>query len=236
MIHSLSGVLKYKDLSGLIVEVTGVGYGVEFASVLYPCLPELGEKITLSIYTRVKEDELKLYGFLEKIQRDLFAILLNISGVGPKLALALIASLSVAEIVNAVELKDSDPFENVPGIGKRSAEKILIELQAKLKKIRALTSAVPPVDNDTLKTTKSNNGKTTTNNLLVLMKDLASTLENLGYKDRQINSAIKSLKTSYAGEKFEVLIRKALDLLRKDKIKDDISTKKFTSVDIQKIF
>ena len=132
MIGRLRGMLASNRDGIISIDVNGVGYEVTMTPRDVVSLPGLGEEIVVHSHTHVREDELRLYGFGTEGERDLFRVLLTASGVGPKLALALLASMSAEEIVRAITAEDPDALTVAPGVGKRGAQKIIIELGPKL--------------------------------------------------------------------------------------------------------
>jgi holliday junction DNA helicase RuvA len=214
MINYLSGVIVHKNLNRLVLEVSGVGYGVD--TLISATLPSLKEKISLWVYTRVKEDEIKLFGFVDYSQREVFEILLEISGVGPKVAMAILSSFSLESLWVIVCNKDAKKLESVPGVGKRTAEKMVLELEAKSKKLQ-LVLGTPVAEGSE-------------NNDLQIFNDLYSALLNLGYKSNSITPVISSLKTSYQQEPLAELIKQSFSLLSSNK-----STKKSSNL-LTKVF
>lgn len=214
MIEFLAGVLRTKRTSSIILDVKGVGYGVSLPLSHHLRLPEVGENLSLWIYTRVREDQFSLFGFLEEKDRFVFEMLMSCSGVGPKVALAIMSTMTAEELTYAVSVKDQAVFESVPGIGKRTAEKILVDLQTKVEKLPLLSVQIEGI----LSTKKG---------LLIeedtgafprsFSHDLNSALGNLGFKDKEIKPVIDEIKKSYEGEDFSSVTRRALSLLSSSK-------------------
>lgn len=132
MIGRVRGVLVSSRETGIIVDVSGVGYEVTMTTRDLASLPGVGEEIVVHTHTHVREDEISLYGFAVESDRELFRILLTASGVGPKVAMAMLASMTAEEIVRAVNNEDPDALTVAPGVGKRGAQKIVLELATKL--------------------------------------------------------------------------------------------------------
>lgn len=132
MIGRLRGVLVSSRESGITIDVTGVGYEVAMTTRDLAALPGIGEEIVVHTHTHVREDEISLYGFAVENDRELFRILLGAPGVGPKVAMAMMASMTAEEIVRAVTGEDPEALTITPGIGKKGAQKIVIELGPKL--------------------------------------------------------------------------------------------------------
>lgn len=132
MIGRLRGLLAAKSASAVLLDVGGIGYEVSVSPRALVELPAVGEEAVLHTHTHVREDQLALFGFAEIDQRDLFRILLGVPGVGPKVALAMLGTMTPEQLRRAVVAEDVDALTAVPGIGKRSAQKIMLELRPKL--------------------------------------------------------------------------------------------------------
>ena len=211
MIEFLAGVLRVKRTSSLILDVNGVGYGVSLPLSHHLRLPQVGKNLALWIYTRVREDQLSLFGFLEEKDRFVFEMLMSCSGVGPKVALAIMSTMTSEELVHAVGLKDQAVFESVPGIGKRTAEKILVDLQTKVDRLPLLALGGESIFSS------SKRGLLIQEDTGALPRsfvyDLNSALTNLGFKDKEIKPIIDQISESYEGEDFSSVTRRALSLL-----------------------
>jgi holliday junction DNA helicase RuvA len=171
MIGRLTGLLVEKSPPQLLVDVTGVGYEVDVPMSTFYNLPGLGERVTLLTHFVVREDAQLLFGFLTASERNTFRQLIKISGVGPRMALALLSGLSVSELAQAITTQDSARLVKVPGIGKKTAERLLLELKGKLGADLALPAHVA---NDA-------------------QADILQALVALGYSDREASAALKSL-------------------------------------------
>lgn len=132
MIGRLRGVLVSSRESGITIDVAGVGYEIAMTTRDLATLPGIGEEIVVHTHTYVREDDISLFGFAVESDRELFRILLTASGVGPKVAIALLASLTADEIVRAITGEDPDALTIAPGVGKRGAQKLVLELGPKL--------------------------------------------------------------------------------------------------------
>ncbi len=174
MIASLRGILSYKSVSYIIVDVHGLGYGIDIPLSTFYQLPESGQEVFLYIYTHVKEDSLKLFGFKELREKEYFKCLLTVSGIGPKLAAAILSGISVDDLIMALAGEDVKKLTSVPGLGKKMAERMILELRDKIGKL-GNTKAV----------SKSNNDQT--------KDDALSALENLGYKTKDAQKVIDTV-------------------------------------------
>jgi Holliday junction DNA helicase RuvA len=171
MIGRLTGILAEKSPLHVLVDVGGVGYEVGVPMSSFYQLPAAGERITLLTHFVVREDAQLLYGFLTAAERATFRELLKISGVGPRTALAILSGLSTAELAQAVATQDSGRLVKVPGIGKKTAERLLLELKGKLAPDLGAAQA-PRSESHT---------------------DIAQALMALGYNEREAQAALKAL-------------------------------------------
>ena len=198
MIASLTGTLRRKATDYLIVDVAGVGYQVSLPLSTYCHLPNDGEEVTLYIHTHVREDSLALFGFLTEAEKELFLLLLGISGIGPKLALAVLSGFSVPDIVRAINTSDDSRLCSVPGIGKKTAARIVLELKDRIKLL------APPASFQEQDTDASGD-----------MEDAISALVNLGYKKQFVDEALGKIRSNRPGLSLEELIREGLSVLVK---------------------
>jgi holliday junction DNA helicase RuvA len=171
MIGRLTGLLAAKTPPQLLVDVGGVGYEVDVPMSTFYNLPGLGERITLLTHFVVREDAQQLFGFLSADERSTFRLLIKISGVGPRTALSILSGLSVAELAQAIAAQAPGRLVKVPGIGKKTAERLLLELKGKLG---ADLGAPPSVASEA-------------------QADIVQALVALGYNDRDAASALKAL-------------------------------------------
>lgn len=171
MIGRLSGLLAEKNPPQLLVDVGGVGYEVDVPMSTFYNLPVLGERVTLLTHFVVREDAQVLFGFLTAEERATFRQLVKISGVGPRTALSILSGLSVGELAQAISLQESGRLIKVPGIGKKTAERLLLELKGKLGADLAVPASVASD----------------------AQADILQALVALGYSDREAAAALKSL-------------------------------------------
>jgi Holliday junction DNA helicase RuvA len=132
MIASLKGTLVHKQPTSIIVDVQGVGYEVTIPVSTYYELGEVGSLISLLVYTHVREDALQLYGFHTQREKELFTKLITVAGIGPKLAITILSGLSVSDLIMAIRTNDLAKMVAIPGIGKKTAERLVVELRDKL--------------------------------------------------------------------------------------------------------
>ena len=172
MIGRLTGLLAEKNPPQVLLDVNGVGYEVAVPMSSFYNLPGLGDKVTLLTHFVVREDAQVLFGFLTHEERSTFVQLVKISGVGPRTALSILSGLSVTELAQAVNLQESSRLIKVPGIGKKTAERLLLELKGKLGD--ALTTPSASIQNDA-------------------QGDILQALLALGYSDREAAASLKAL-------------------------------------------
>lgn len=134
MIEFMQGELQLKSANYLVVQVGGIGYKLFASSLTIAKLPPVREEVTMFTYLHVREDELSLYGFLSSEERELFITLLQVSGIGPKLALAILSHLSISELRRAILFGDTQSLLTIPGVGKKTAGRMILELKDKLAK------------------------------------------------------------------------------------------------------
>ncbi|HOK44692.1 MAG TPA: Holliday junction branch migration protein RuvA, partial [Bryobacteraceae bacterium] len=143
MIAHLRGTLLEKHPNQAVVEAGGVGYDVAIPVSTYSALPEAGREVTLRIYTHVREDTLALFGFLTREEKLLFERLISVSGIGPKLAITVLSGLPAADLSAAVRAGDVNRLTRIPGVGKKTAERIVLELRDKLPASAEAAAAAP---------------------------------------------------------------------------------------------
>jgi Holliday junction DNA helicase RuvA len=192
MIGRLSGTLVEKNPPQILLDVQGVAYEVDVPMSTFYNLAGVGEKITLFTHLVVREDAHLLFGFGSETERRAFRLLIKISGIGARIALSVLSGLSVAELAQAVTLQDSGRLTKIPGIGKKTAERLLLELKDKLG--ADLTSTVG------------------VNRAAPVTSDVLHALASLGYSDKEATHAVKQLPEGIAVTDG---IRQALKLLAK---------------------
>jgi Holliday junction DNA helicase RuvA len=201
MIAFLRGRILDKQPTRVVVDVQGVGYEVFVPLSTYYDIGDEDADVSLRVYTHVREDSLQLYGFLTDLERQLFERLIGISGIGPKLAIAVLSGVESVELVAAVQRGDVARLTAIPGVGKKTAERIVLELRDKLSQL-----AVPVVAGEA--GTEARQGDR-------LRGDLVSALQNLGYHRPQAEKAVEAIVTSTPDATFEQALRAALrELMR----------------------
>lgn len=199
MIALLTGKLAYKSIDHLIVDVGGVGYRLQIPLSTFYSLPETGE-VRLHVYTQVREDAIHLFGFLTLEEKELFTLLLSVSGVGPKLAVNILSNIPANELRAALYHGDSKRLSAIPGIGKKTSERLVLELQEKVKKLGNASIPAHP--------------SRATGNVDNVVDDTISALVNLGYKEVQARKALETLELA-TGTPVEEVLKGALKVLMK---------------------
>jgi Holliday junction DNA helicase RuvA len=194
MIAHLRGRLLSKHPNQAVIETAGVGYDVTISIPTFSDLPSLGSEVALHIHTHVREDQIALYGFLRPAEKHLFEKLLTVSGIGPKLAITILSGMPADEMVGAIRHNDIARLTRIPGIGKKTAERMVLELRDKLPPA-AETPAAP----------------TTT----AMEEDVLSALMNLGYQRPAAERALAQAAKNGKEESFEALFRNTLAALSK---------------------
>lgn len=197
MIGRLTGVLLEKQPPHVLLDVQGVGYELDAPMSTFYKLPVLGQSVTLHTHMVVREDAQLLYAFVEKRERELFRELIRLNGVGPKLALALMSGLEVDELIRAVQAQDTSALVRVPGVGKKTAERLLIELRDRFKAWEALPGSFKPLAGEAGSSAPASQSS-----------DAVSALIALGYKPQEASRAIAAVEED--GMSSEELIRRAL--------------------------
>jgi Holliday junction DNA helicase RuvA len=195
MIALLRGTLVEKHPNQVILDVGGVGYDVTIPISTFSNLPGQGSVALLRIYTHVREDTFALYGFLTKDEKNLFEKLIGVSGIGPSLAVKVLSGMAATDLLNAIRSNELDKLVRIPGIGKKTAERMVLELRDKLP--------APSGDEATVKPSFSR-----------LEDDVLSALLNLGCARSAAEAAVRKARAGGAPDDFEPLFRKALELVR----------------------
>ena len=196
MIAHLRGTLLGKRPNHAIVETHGVGYDVAISVPTFAELPATGAEVALHIHTHVREDALSLYGFLRLAEKELFEKLLTVSGIGPKLAITILSGMPADEMVGAIRGGDLARLTRIPGIGKKTAERMVLELRDKL---------APPPGMSEMSVAAAN----------PMEEDVISALVNLGYQRAAADQALLAARGGGSPQSFETLFRKALGSLSK---------------------
>ncbi len=197
MIAQIHGTLIQKDPGAVIVEANGIGYQVSVSLHTFYDLPDLRQTEILHTYTHVREDLLQLIGFSTPLEKELFQILIGVSGIGPKLALNILSGISSPELLRSLDQRDTNRLLSVPGIGRKMAERMIVDLQEKARKIE-FRMALPPREK------RPSDG---------LAEDVVSALMNLGYKKGQAEKAVETILQQNPEATLEKALKACLKML-----------------------
>ncbi|MCP3678061.1 MAG: Holliday junction branch migration protein RuvA [Deltaproteobacteria bacterium] len=196
MIAHIEGVLLNKSVESIVIDVGGVGYEVRVPLSTYYKLPDLRQRVALIVYTHHKEETLHLYGFMTPREKEIFQLLISVSGVGPKLARNVLSGIDAEELTEALAMGDLAKLKGVPGIGAKTAERLILELREKARATATATDEAGAGDKGGI------------------LHDIHSALVNLGYKSNQADRAVSEIRKSSDGEEsFEELFKRALKAL-----------------------
>jgi Holliday junction DNA helicase RuvA len=198
MIAHLNGRLIHKSTESVIIDANGVGYELFIPLSTYYNLPEEREPVTINVYTHLKDDAIQLFGFLTLEEKEVFRLLISVSGIGPKLARNILSGVAVPDLVASIAEGDKARLSSIPGIGGKSADRLIVELKDRVAALSAAHAA---------------SGLTVTE---PVTEDVVSALGNLGYKQGQAEDAVKKARAAVEdGADFEALFKEALKRLAK---------------------
>lgn len=192
MIAKISGIIDDLKPTEIILNVNGIGYGLSIPLTTYEKIQSCGE-ISLHVYTLHREDQLRLFGFFTEEEKKLFSLLLDISGIGPSMALSILSGISIGMLIDAVQNDHADLLTKIPGIGKTKAEKLIFELKRKQKKLSQFTGAVKE--------------KRTVNN------DAVEALVSLGFDEGKSVRIVEEIIKNNSDAPIELIIKEALRFL-----------------------
>lgn len=199
MIALIHGLLVYKSVNTVIVEANGVGYLIYIPLTTYYELPEAHQPVTLHIHTHVRNDAINLFGFSTVEERNLFQLMITVSGIGPKLAVNILSGISAAELKEAIVQRNLGKLVCIPGVGKKTAERMIIELNEKVLK------------HDGFSTPVGHGGEIRAESL---RNDALSALINLGYKSHTVKKALDTVfRETVEPLSLDVLLKEALKVL-----------------------
>ena len=197
MIAQIRGHLIHKSPGSVIVETNGIGYQLFVSLSTFYDLPETQQNVVLHTHTHVREDLLQLYGFSTLLEKELFQLLIGVSGIGPKLALNILSGISPPELIRSLSAGDMARLVSIPGVGRKTAERMLLDLQEKAQKVEA-RGALPRID---LRPAEG------------ITEDVVSALVNLGYKKNQAEKAVESVLRQAPEITLEKALRESLKVL-----------------------
>ncbi len=199
MIALLTGKVAFKSPAFIILDVNGVGYRVQIPFSTYYDLPTEGGTVSLNIYTHVKEDGINLFGFRTPAEKNFFQLLISVSGIGPKMGRDILSNIQVEDLGKAIVRGDLARLSAIPGIGRKTAERLVLELKEKVLKLDVslptVEGSIPPLSTG-------------------LRDDVASALVNLGYKEAVVNKVLAELRIP-SDASMETVLKQALKLLMK---------------------
>ncbi len=200
MIALIKGLLLYKSIGHIIVEANGVGYRIFVPLTTFYELPDMNESVTLHVHTHVRADAINLFGFCTGEEKSVFELMLSVSGIGPRLAMNILSGISAEELVRAVSYGNLNRLVSIPGVGKKMAERMILELKDKMVKLSSY-EAIYRGDDD-IKVYDS------------MIDDVLSALINLGYKNQRAREVLdKIINESSETLTLDVLLKKALQIL-----------------------
>lgn len=194
MIHFIEGILVSKNAAQAVVDVRGVGYEIFITLACYEALPSAGEKVRLLTHFAVREDAQQLFGFLKEEERELFKLLIGVSGIGPKSAMHILSGIRAADLKEAIFTEDAARLATVPGIGKKTSERIIVELKGKIEQMEETRVAARDLSPQA-----------------ALWNDALMALISLGYNQAAAQKALKkTLSQHKEASSVEELVRKSL--------------------------
>jgi len=194
MIAHIAGILESTEQNNIIVDVNGVGYEITATANVLTSLPREGEFVKVYTYHQVREDGVALYGFASRAEKDIFESLISVSGIGAKIAMGIIASIEKERLVNAIMTNDLVTLTALPGIGKKTAERLILELKDKIGKLSPISLTVTATAQNT--------------------RDAISALTQLGYNSREVAKVMAQIEAEITPElSVEAIIKKALKSL-----------------------
>ncbi|MCL4557668.1 MAG: Holliday junction branch migration protein RuvA [Deltaproteobacteria bacterium] len=193
MLYHIKGTLVEKRQDSVVVEVNGIGFEVFVSSITLLSLPEEGSSVMLYLHTHAREEDIYLYGFATVTEKELFKLLISVSGIGPRAARNMLSNIRIDELIGAVVTRDAARLSSVPGIGRKSAEKIILELKEKMDRLK--THAVPATARQ------------------AILSDTVSALVNLGYKSQQSRDVVEDVVKENPSLDIQGIIRLSLKRL-----------------------
>lgn len=205
MIAYLSGKILEKEANTVIIDVGGIGYEATIPLSTFYELGEIGEDISLRIFTYVREDTLQLFGFKTLQERELFLKLITVSGIGPKAGISMLSGMNSDEIIGAIRTDNLARLTSIPGIGKKTAERLVIELRDKVASLASISSESTTVSSDGQLPVSTNE----------IYDDAISALVNLGYQRNAAEKAVNKAVQEGTEMSVQKLLRRSLQLLAK---------------------
>jgi Holliday junction DNA helicase RuvA len=199
MIAHIRGLLQKKSTNAIIIDNGGIGYEIITPLSTFYALPEEEKEVSLHIYTHVREDAFILFGFITELEKKVFKLLISVSGIGPKLGINILSGIGPDELLDAISSGDVAKLQSIPGVGKKTAERLALELKDKALKARGDRDVQPSI-----KSMRQDRG---------IFDDAISALVNLGYPSKAANSAVEKACSNVRELTLEGVIKEALRLL-----------------------
>jgi holliday junction DNA helicase RuvA len=200
MIALINGKIAYKGISSIVVDVSGVGYRIFIPLTTFYELPDAGMPVSLHVHTHVKQDAINLFGFYTIQERDLFQLMISVSGIGPKIAMNILSGIAANDLLQAISRGDLGKLISVPGVGRKMAERLILELKEKVIK-KMMMEQIPAPDD------QQKAGE-------MIKEDVLSALVNLGYKNNTAKDALdKVMQMSKEDLTLDQLLKKTLKIL-----------------------
>jgi holliday junction DNA helicase RuvA len=200
MIALINGKIARKEISSVVVDVQGVGYRIFIPLTTFYELPEEGDPVCLHVHTQVKQDAINLFGFYTVRERDLFQLMISVSGIGPKIAMNILSGIAAGELLKALSYGDLGKLVSIPGVGRKMAERLILELKEKVA--RKMTAEQMPAADDEDKARE------------MIKEDVLSALVNLGYKSNAAKDALdKVMQLSQGDLTLDRLLKETLKVL-----------------------
>ncbi|MDR2861808.1 MAG: Holliday junction branch migration protein RuvA [Syntrophobacterales bacterium] len=203
MIARIDGLLIEKTPACIIVEAMGIGYEIIVPLTTFYELPEINQKVVLKIHTHIREDAMTLFGFLTQKEKDVFQLLITVTGIGPKLAINIISGTDFSDLVSSIAHGDLDRLVRIPGVGRKTAERIIFDLRD--KKIIGLSTEWGEEASGVSEDTR------------LIKEDALSALVNLGYKQQRISDVLDQVlrDTEAENASLDIILKKSLKILAK---------------------
>lgn len=199
MIDFISGKIEVKNPTAIVVDVLGVGYSLNISVQTFEKIPDVGEQIKIKTYLHVREDLLQLYGFADENERNVFLGLISVSGIGPKQAQTILSGIQINELVQAISESNEDRLTSISGVGKKTAQRLIIELKEKFKSMGLMGD--------------TDDSSETTIKLTSLEQEAIMALISLGYKKHIAEKALVKIRTGEKILSLEEMIKKVLQMI-----------------------
>lgn len=197
MIAHITGKLLHKQPNAVVIDVGGVGYELTVPLSTFYDLGESGAEVSLRVFTYVREDALQLFGFRTDLEKQLFLLLTSVTGIGPKLAITLLSGMSADDLIRAIRDNELARLTSIPGVGRKTAERLVVELRDKVAKLALAQGAAAPSEYPA-------------RGVSALSDDLVSALINLGYQKAAAEKAVAGVMREQPDARFETVLKQAL--------------------------